>query len=161
MRALPFFQLTDTEQQDFTNARLKNAWSLVYFGSTHCTEHCTATLTTLNQIYQQFANQPENILQIIFISTNPQDSPQKVQNYLDKFNKNFKGITGSATEIKNFTQALNALYTKAAPTLPPENFSMDHSDIILIINPVGKWIGVFNTPLNANIVSQDMLQLMQ
>ncbi|MDH4274747.1 MAG: SCO family protein, partial [Gammaproteobacteria bacterium] len=45
--ALPAFQLVDGDNAKFTNDRLKNHWTLLYFGYTHCPDICPTTMQTL------------------------------------------------------------------------------------------------------------------
>ncbi|HKE97296.1 MAG TPA: SCO family protein, partial [Povalibacter sp.] len=43
-RPLPAFELIDQSGATFGPARLKNRWSLLFFGFTHCPDVCPTTL---------------------------------------------------------------------------------------------------------------------
>src|SRR6476619_5847084 len=55
-RPLPAFDLVDQSGRPFGPERLKNRWSLLFFGFTHCPDVCPTTLGMLAQMEKILAN---------------------------------------------------------------------------------------------------------
>ncbi len=155
------FQLTDNQDRPFTLANMQGKWSLVFFGFTNCPELCPTTLSTLNQVYllmQKEANL-KTLPQVVFISVDPEkDTSKRITDYLASFNPNFIGATGTPAALNKLTEELSVMYAKVTQpnATEPDNYSIDHSGTILIINPAGQFYGVFTTPHNASKIAHDM-----
>lgn len=159
-RSVTPFKLTDTNNHNFGLDNFKGHWSLVFFGFTNCPDLCPTTLATLNQTYKVFEKNPTMTKpQVVFISVDPeQDNPAKIKNYLSSFNPNFLGATGSESQIGQLTQELSVMFTKILPA-NSEQYSIDHSGTIVIINPQGQFSGVFTLPHDPNKIAQDVQTL--
>src|SRR5437868_1141102 len=86
-RPLPEFALTDHNGASFDQARLKQHWSLLFFGFTHCPDVCPTTLGMLAQTEKLLADLPAaQRPQIVLISVDPQrDTPQQLAAYVRFF----------------------------------------------------------------------------
>lgn len=153
------FQLIGANQQAFTNDNLKGHWSLVFFGFTNCPSLCPSTLTTLNKVYEQLESEKQvNLPQVVFISVDPdRDTPPRITEYLQGFNKHFIGATGTQEQLDQLTHQLSVLYMKVTqPGHENDNtYTIDHSGTILVIDPAGNWYALFNTPHDANNITKD------
>lgn len=160
----PFF-LTNHKGNPFTLQSLKGHWNLVFFGFTNCPDLCPTTLSTLNHAYQKMAAlNPKKMPQVLFISVDPEkDHLEKITNYLASFNPQFIGATGDLKQLDRLTEELGILYAKTfkPDATSAEDYSIDHSGAILIINPQGQFSGVFNLPHDANKIAHDMNWIMQ
>lgn len=155
-RDLEPFQLTDDHNQSFTQDALKGHWNLVFFGFTNCPDLCPTALATLNNAYKLLATQQTPLPQIIFISVDPeQDNSARILQYLNSFNPQFIGATGSEEQLNKLTQQLSVIFGKVMPA-HGEHYTIDHSGTIVIINPEGKFYGVFTLPHDAQKIAQDM-----
>lgn len=158
-RTITPFQLTDNKDQSFTLENLKGHWSLLFFGFTNCPDLCPTTLATLNQVYKNLqAKGQAPMPQIVFISVDPErDNPKRLTEYLHTFNSHFIGATGQQAQLDKLTQELSVLYAKVKQSPSnPEDYSIDHSGTILIIDPKGQFYGVFTTPHDATKISNDL-----
>lgn len=155
------FQLIDDHNKSFTNANLKGHWSLLFFGFTNCPELCPTTLSTLNKMYQILQDKKSKIMpQVVFVSVDPErDTPKKIAEYLASFNKNFIGVTGSQQQLDQFTQELNVMYAKVISNQDGENYSIDHSGTIIMIDPQAKFYAVFSTPHDPKILAKDVSKI--
>jgi protein SCO1/2 len=145
-RSLATFSLIDYKHQPFTPDELIGKWSLVFFGFTYCPDVCPTTLALLNQFYkQQVSDNLREDLQIILVSVDPaRDTPAKLYDYLQFFNPNFIGLTGEFLALHRFASQLNIPFRKAPGG--GENYTVEHSGNIAIINPRGHYIGFFRAP---------------
>lgn len=142
------FSLRDANGEALTEQWLQNRWTLIFFGFTHCPDICPTTLATLNQVYEQtrgFENL-EQSLQVLFVSVDPErDSNENLRKYVSYFNTNFFAATGNSDELKQLTRQLGVISMKV--DIPgQENYSMDHSASVLLIDPQLRFVGVFSAP---------------
>ena len=156
-RALPEFSLTNHLNTSFGNKDLIGSWNLIFFGFTNCPDVCPLTLNVVEQAITKLHNFDE-IPRKIFISVDPnRDQPKKLKNYVEHFNNDVIGLTGSKEQIDIITQSLGAIYAIANNT--EENYLVDHSAHIFVIAPNGKMVALFSTPHDAKIISADFITL--
>jgi len=154
------FHLVSADQKPFTNQNLVGKWSLLFFGFTQCPEMCPTTLAILNKTYQQLETKKTVPLpQVVFISVDPErDTPRAIDEYIGTFNKHFKGATGPKDQIKALTAQFNIMYMKVQNqnSQDANNYQIDHSGTLLLINPEGKLLALFQTPHEADHLAKDI-----
>ncbi len=157
------FQLTQIGG-NFTPENLQNHWSLLFFGYTYCPDICPVTLSmlsnmkaNLSQVYPQIAGNT----QFVFISVDSQrDTPEKLAEYVRFFDNDFIGITGSDEQISALTRQLGIVFLKK-PGNTKDDYLIDHSAQILLINPQSEWVGVFSAPHEAETLAHHYAQMRQ
>jgi len=147
-RSFKAFTLLDYNNQPFTSANLQGKWSLVFFGFTYCPDVCPTTLALLNRFYQQqLEGDYAEDLQIVLVSVDPaRDTPEKLYDYVRFFNKDFVGVTGEFLDLHRFATQLNIPFSKTPGG--GENYTVEHSGNIAIINPNGHYMGFFRSPID-------------
>lgn len=145
-RPLPQFALTDHTGAAFDPARLKNHWSLLFFGFTHCPDVCPTTLGVLAQTERLLADLPAaQRPQVVLVSVDPQrDTPEQLASYVRFFSPSFVGVTGTQQAIDSLTRALGV--PVAISKSDNGDYSVDHSAAIFAIDPQGAWRALFSTP---------------
>lgn len=141
-REIKSFKLVTANQQKFSQNDFRNHWTLLFFGFTHCSNVCPATLDMINRAYDKLhADYPS--LQVVLISLDPdRDTPTSVADYAHSFNANFIGVTGKIQEIRKLQSQLHVISIRD-PESSENNYQLQHSSSILLINPEGKWAGIF------------------
>ena len=80
-RPIVAFQLTDHKGRVFDAERLRNYWSLIYFGFTHCPDLCPMTLAKFAQLDEQNAptwtNKVRPLERTKFAQSDEQSSPSQ------------------------------------------------------------------------------------
>jgi len=151
--------LQDQYGQPFTEANLKGTWTLFFFGFTSCPDICPLTLTELSQFYRELESSGTNLdTQVVMVSVDPQrDSTEKLAQYMASFHPDFIGLNGSYEQVAKLAKELYIAHTP--PPLPAgdahaghgemdsEDYLIDHSGNILIINPEGLYQGFFDTAI--------------
>lgn len=124
-------------------------WTLVFFGFTYCPDICPTTLGMLNKFYGELQKKgEENGVQVLMVSVDPaRDTPDKMRDYVAYFNPAFIGATGEYMDLIRFTTDLNAGFTKV-PT-EGNDYLVEHSGNITLINPRGDYHGFFRPPFDA------------
>ena len=141
------FELIDQNAQPFSIKNLQDRWTLLFFGFTHCPDICPTTMATAATFYSSLSAIDQNKVQIALISLDPdRDTPEKLSQYVAYFNKDFIGASGSKYVLMSLGVQLNVPYSRV--TLDDENYTIDHSGNIVIINPYGHYHGFFRPPFD-------------
>jgi len=160
-RPLPSFSLLDDTGKRFNNARLAGKWSFLFFGYTHCPDICPTTLATLNEAMQTVGDRGDaGGTQIVFVSIDPQrDTPEKLKDYVRYFNPKFVGVTGGQRALDRLTRALGIIHTRVPDPNGGNDYLMDHSASIILIDPKGEVAALFSPPFKARQLAGDFHKL--
>lgn len=141
-RSIDSFELTAHTDSAFTNENLKGKWSWVFFGYTSCPDVCPTTLQKLNFVYDELKAITENT-QVLLVSVDPmRDSTEKLSQYIAYFNKEFIALSAGHDALYPFARNLGLMYA-IADDPSQENYLVDHSASIVLINPEGQIAAIF------------------
>jgi protein SCO1/2 len=144
-RPLPAFSLLDQHGRPFARDSLTGHDSLLFFGFTHCPDICPATLQQLAIARQRVVADGANFPDIVLISVDPaRDTPDVMAEYVGHFGAGITGVTGRAEDIAGFARALGIFFAIAGDD--DENYNVDHSAAVLLINANADWQAVFSAP---------------
>ena len=153
------FSLIDNHGKLFNNNNLKNHWSFLFFGFTNCGFVCPTTLTELNKLYNSLKKQlPQNLIpQIVFISVDPErDTVKRLNSYVTAFNKQFIGLRGDELKIEQLENEMHIVAIKnQAEGSKKNNYTIDHTAEILVINPKGQLQAYLSYPHKAEQMAKD------
>lgn len=154
--ALPEFALRDEKDQPFDRASLFGQWSLVFFGFTHCPDICPATLQQLSLARERMiADGTESIPQIVLVSVDPErDTPDVIREYTGHFGSGIKGVSGEIDELRKLTAATGVYFAKSG--LPGGGYTVDHSTVVLLVNPGAQFHAVFSAPYSVDHFVNDV-----
>jgi protein SCO1/2 len=143
---LPEFSLLDQSGRAIGRDVFAGHWNLVFFGFTHCPDICPLTLQVLASAKQQLAESGhEPLPRIVLVSVDPErDTPDVISRYVGYFGDDNLGITGKLDEVKKLTDGLGIFFEKSAPD--GDNYSVDHSAVVLVINPQRQFHALFSAP---------------
>lgn len=151
------FELVSANTNKFSQKDFLNHWTLLFFGFTHCSNVCPATLDMMNKAYDKLHASYPN-LQVVLISLDPQrDSPEALANYTHSFNPDFIGVSGKIQELRKLQSQLGIFSARDAST-PEGDYQLQHTSSILLINPQGKWAGVFKYGMNPEKFAKAFLE---
>jgi len=137
------FELTDHLGRRFTEKNLLGKYSLVFFGFTYCPDICPVALQKMTAAIDMLGTDGDRITPI-FITTDPErDTVEKIAEFVKSFRKNTIGLTGSPEQIKNTARAYKIFYSKSVNKDAPGGYGMDHSSVIYLMGPDGKYITHF------------------
>jgi protein SCO1/2 len=153
-RVLPEFEMIDKNDNTIGREVFTDKWSLVFLGFTSCGHICPMKMVEMRTL-QSEVDKP---LQLVFISVDPgRDTPEVIKSYVEGFDKNFYGMTGSAEAIGVIANALGAPYYVDTN---PDRYTVDHSSALFLIGPDAALAGVITAPLNIRDVAQDLNSLL-
>ncbi|HDY82348.1 MAG: SCO family protein [Gammaproteobacteria bacterium] len=146
-RKIDEIQLKDHRGEAFTNERLRGQWTLVFFGYTYCPDVCPTTMTFLNEFMELLEGTEAEDTEVVMVTVDPaRDTQAQLASYVPYFNTDFTGVTGQFLDIHRFATGLNTPFRKVPGQ--GENYQVDHSANVVLINPRGDYHGFFKAPLD-------------
>jgi protein SCO1/2 len=146
-RELGDFALVTHRGEPFVPASLEGHWSLVFFGFTHCPDICPTTMAFLDRLAGELEGTEAADTAVFMVSVDPaRDTPEQLASYVPYFNADFTGVTGEFLDLFNFATKLNSPFRKVPGQ--GEDYVVDHSANVVLINPRGDYHGFFKAPLD-------------
>ena len=162
-RELPPFSLQQSDGTQLVPGELKGHWTLVFLGFTHCPDVCPTTLAQLAQAQKQWTALPDPIRpRVLFVSVDPErDSPDAIGEYAHGFDRDTLAATTDVPALETFARSLSMVFAKVpAPAgAPPDQYSIDHSASIAVLDPQARMAGVIMPPLDPRAIAADMAAL--
>jgi protein SCO1/2 len=162
-RVLPSFSLQQSDQTPLIPGELKGHWTLVFLGFTHCPDVCPTTLAQLAQAQNQWAALPDSIRpRVLFVSVDPdRDTPDAIGEYAHAFHRDTLAATADVPALEAFARSLSMVFMKvpAPEGTPPEQYSVDHSASLAVLDPQGRMAGVIVPPLDPKAIASDLSAL--
>ena len=95
--ARPEFVLTDTAGRPFDFARETEGYlTLLYFGYTNCPDVCPIHFANIAGALEQVPSEVRERVKVVFVGVDPpRDSPENIRAWLDHFDRDFIGLTGT------------------------------------------------------------------
>lgn len=155
-RPLPKFELTDHFNKPFTNDSIKGKWHLLFFGYTNCPDICPESLQMLANTMSLIKDDGvKKNLQVTFISVDPErDTLQKMKTYVSYFNPEFLSATADIDSVNTVTDALGILHYINKTS--DGKIEVAHSGALTLIDPEGRFAGVFSTPHDSTNIAHDL-----
>ena len=145
---LPEFTLIDQRGEPFGRAQLKDRWSFLFFGYTHCPDVCPTTLATLVKVFREVESDDagRHRAQVVFISVDPvRDTPGRLGEYVAYFDPAFFGVSGPNSALEPLARQLGILVRRDVPD-DDGNYLVAHGSAVLLVDPKGRFVGVFQAP---------------
>ena len=159
-RAMPEFQLVDHNNEPYTREHTKNQWTLMYFGYTYCPDVCPTTLYELAGADELLASDGEaDDVVYTLVSVDPdRDTPERLAQYVPHFGEKFRGATATLDALTALTAPLGIVFARVDGT-DTENYLVDHSSAVIVINPDGEFQAVLSAPHKAENMAADIQAL--
>jgi protein SCO1/2 len=153
------FRLVDEAGNAFTLDDLRDRWTLLAFGYTHCPDVCPTTLTQARAVTAALSRADAALeLSVVFVSIDPQrDSGAQLQQYASKFANSFTGVGGAPLDVESFTAQFKVKYAIAGGTSGA--YFLDHTSSVALISPRGELRALFSVPLRPEAVAADIKEI--
>lgn len=132
---------------------------LLNFGYTHCPDICPMVVARMTQVVKRLGKDAAEV-QGVFVTFDPErDTAQRLYEYLQYFNRDFVGFTGTPEQIKQAAKQFGVIYMpqrgeSAAGTL------FTHSDFIYLLDRQGRVRALFATDKPLQDMVQDVRSLL-
>ena len=154
------FTLENGAGKAVTAKDFRGKYMLVYFGYTYCPDVCPTTLNSVAAALDKLGPKAKDLIPI-FITVDPQrDTPQAMQRYTAAFSPELIGLTGTPDAIAKVAKEYRVYYAKHVTGPGPSDYSMDHSSIIYLMGPDGKFISAVGADKSPADMAADISKLM-
>ena len=148
------FALTDQDGKARTEADFRGRFMLVYFGYSFCPDVCPTTLAMMSNALSKLGSRADRIVPV-FITVDPgRDKPQVLKTYLASFGTNFVGLTGTGKQIESAAHAYRVYFAKHP--LDGGNYAMDHSSVIYLMGPDGRFVTYYEDEIGPDKLAADL-----
>jgi protein SCO1/2 len=135
------FELVDGGGKPVSDKDFRGKWLLIYFGYTHCPDACPTALNDMSLALDQLGDKRKAVAPL-FITIDPErDTPDVVKDYAASFAPDIQGLSGSEAQVASAEKAFR-VYAAKHPT-KDGGYDMDHSSIIYVMDPSGKYVTNF------------------
>ncbi len=153
------FALQGGDGKTVTDRDFRGKYMLVYFGYTFCPDVCPTTLNEVADALDRLGPKADR-LQAIFITVDPKrDTPAVMQQYLAAFGPRLIGLTGTADQIAQVAKEYRVYYAEHRTGPGPNDYSMDHSSILYLMGPDGKFIAPVRADASGAEMAADLARL--
>ena len=153
------FRLQGADGREVTDADFRGRWMLVFFGFIRCPDVCPTALQTVASALDTLNAEDRRKVAVLFITVDPErDTPAVMQEYVGAFGPGITGLSGTPEQIAAVAKAYRVYYAKH-PTGGDE-YSMDHSSIIYVMDPRGRFAANFTHQTSPDAIAAKLRTLM-
>lgn len=157
------FSLLGEGNKIITQKDLKDKTVLMFFGYASCPDICPTTMAQLTEVLEKLGDQAKDV-RIIFVSVDPhRDTPDVLQAYVNAFNKNAIGLTGSEKQVADLARRYRVAYQieKPKPGDDAKIYDVTHSRGVFIFDKTGRARLLAPDTEKVDVVTQDLRQLIE
>jgi protein SCO1 len=145
------FRLVGQNGTSVTDRDLLGKWSLVYFGYTRCPDECPEALNNIALALDRLGPGRASV-RAVFITVDPEhDTPAVLKAYVAKFAAPILALTGTPSEVAQAAKAYRVYYSPH-----PEASEVDHSSIIYLMDPHGRFAANFPDATKAEDIAREL-----
>ena len=154
------FTLSRPDGTTVTDQTYRGKWLLVYFGYTYCPNSCPTTLLEVATALKRLGPDAAQV-QPLFITVDPQrDTPNVMRQYTQSFDPRIVGLTGTPQQIAAAAHEYGAYYVLHRTGPGANDYVIDHSTYLYVIDPGGKFIRAFDAGASGDQIADALRELM-
>jgi protein SCO1 len=148
------FTLTAADGAVVTEQTYRGKWLLVFFGFTSCPDTCPTALLDIAAALEKLGPAADKV-QPLFITVDPQrDTPVVIGDYTRSFDPRIIGLTGTPEQIAAVAREYGAYYAPWKIGPGPEDYVMDHSSYLYLMDPEGKFVRGFDADTSGGRIAE-------
>jgi len=154
------FTLSAPDGKMVTDQTFRGKWLLVYFGYTFCANSCPTMLLEIATALKKLGADAAKV-QPLFITIDPQrDTAEVMQQYTQSFDPRIIGLTGTSQQIAAVAKEYGAYYIRHGTGPGAEDYVMDHSTYLYLMDPEGKYVRAFDSSTSGDRIADALRKLL-
>jgi protein SCO1/2 len=152
--------LLDHDGQSVVKSTLQGAYSLFFFGFTHCGMVCPRALRRLTDVLERLGPLAGSV-RAYYVTVDPgRDTPAVMKAFLQRDYPKFTGLTGTREEIEAIKQSFRVHSRKASvPDADPESYVVPHSAFTYLMDSDGRYLAHFTDAVGTDELYQQLIKL--
>ncbi len=147
------FTMVNHKGETVTDLSFRGRPMLLFFGFTFCPDICPTELQVMTAAIAELGESGKDI-QPILVSVDPaRDTPEVLAAYVSNFGDNVIGLTGTQKQVEAITSAYRVFFERRDNPKDPANYLMDHSSIVYLMGPDGRFIKHFSYTTDAKALA--------
>ncbi|HSL30096.1 MAG TPA: SCO family protein [Anaerolineales bacterium] len=132
----PEIELVHADGSTLRLSDMRGRVVMVFFGYTSCPDVCPTTMAELNQALGEMGEDAEQV-QVLYVTVDPErDTPERVQEYVNHFNADFIGLSGSEAELAEVWNDYG-VYRAIVEGTSAAGYLVDHTARVTVIDQQG------------------------
>jgi protein SCO1/2 len=132
----PEFELSRSDGS-FRLADTRGDIVLLFFGYTSCPDVCPTTMAELKTALERIGEEKAENVQVIFVTVDPErDPPERVQEYVNHFDSDFIGLSGSEAQLQPVWNAYG-VYREIVEGTSAAGYLVNHTARVTLIDQSG------------------------
>lgn len=141
----PEIALTRDNGSTFRLSEMRGNAVLVFFGYTGCPDVCPTTMAELKTVMDKIGAQKAQNVKVLFVTVDPKrDTPQRVQEYANHFNKDFIGLSGTESQLAQTWNAYG-IFRQVTDETSDTVYGIDHTARVTLIDQDGNLRSSYGT----------------
>jgi cytochrome oxidase Cu insertion factor (SCO1/SenC/PrrC family) len=150
------FTMVNQNGETVTEKSFAGKPMLLFFGFTYCPDVCPTELQVMAAALAELGEAGKAI-QPILVSVDPErDKPEVLKAYVSNFGDQFIGLTGTPEQVAAMASMYRVFFAKQENKDDPENYLMDHSSIIYLMGPDGRFLKHFSYTTDAKALAEGL-----
>ncbi|QKX01759.1 redoxin domain-containing protein [Wolbachia endosymbiont of Cruorifilaria tuberocauda] len=147
------FALINQDNQIIRSKDFKDKYMMIFFGFSSCKKVCPMNLGIISEILAKLDEKTNEKLQTFFITIDPErDNIEKLKEFHQQFDHRIQMLTGEREKIDEVIAGYKVYTSKGVG-----EGEINHSSVIYLIGPGGKYIAHFVADLNSNESQSDKI----
>jgi len=152
----PGFELTRSDGTRFQLSETRGKIDLLFFGYTSCPDICPTTLAELNRALSNLDADQAKQVQVLFVTVDPErDTPQRMQEYVDHFNTDFIGLSGTEANLQKIWNDYG-IYREISNESTAMGYIVNHTARVTLIDRNGNMRISFGTDMPVDDIIHDL-----
>ena len=154
------FNLTNQNGRAVTAADYRGDVVMLYFGYTHCTDECPATLAMLADALDTLGPLASRV-RVLFVTVDPRrDTIPVLKRYVGDFGPHFVGLRGTDAQLTAMIKRYRVSYHDEKPD-KNGNYEVIHSSVVFIFDGRGRARLLAQTGFSSAAIATDVRRLLE
>lgn len=133
----PEIELMRGNGEVFWLSQLRGNIVLLFFGYTSCPDVCPTTMAEIKSALEKIGEENASQVKVVFVTVDPaRDTPERVQEYVNHFNGEFIGLSGTEAELQK-TWNDYGVFRQIVEGTSAAGYLVDHTARVTLIDPDG------------------------